>query len=198
MKKTLLLPRYPYLINRVERGQFTILQPSLTMRNAQQTNLKLGNRECAIQEFDARYAYLFSFEVSLPFSQTFLIHATLSDLHHIYLLDAKSSVTIRSNDSGKSILKLDPFHSCISYLPEGSYRVRLPKGRTHIFGYYFDNQIFRQGNERKFEFIKDLIKAPRDLSQKSACSENIPIDTRTNMFIRNLCENLKKELQNEP
>ena len=182
----------------VEQTQLQSLLSSFKMLNSQRMNLKFETAECVVQEFDGRYAYLYSLEVILPHSQTFLIQSKFSDLHKLYLLDAIEPVHITSGKRSGHRLVLAPNYGCFAYLPDGFYRVRLPKGKTHLFGYYFDNKIFRRENERKFEFIKPVIDAQRTRMNIPKFSEIIPIDSRTTMFIQNLCENInQKELQGE-
>ncbi|NQD72095.1 helix-turn-helix transcriptional regulator [Sphingobacterium shayense] len=198
MKKTIYFPGRLYVKNMVEQTQLQSLVSSFKMLNSKRTNLKIETAECVIQEFDGRYAYLYSFEIILPHSQTFLMQSKFSDLHKLYLLDAIKPVHITSGKRWGHHLALAPNYGCFAYLPDGCYRVRLPKGKTHLFGYYFDNKIFRRENERKFEFIKTVIDAQRTRMNIPKFSEIIPIDSRTTMFIQNLCENInQKELQGE-
>ncbi|SJN47905.1 AraC family transcriptional regulator [Sphingobacterium sp. JB170] len=193
MKKTIYLPRLPYLKNKVAQNQLRTLRTALPMANGQRTNLKFGISECVIQEFDSRYVYLYSFEVFLPDRQTFLVRSACSDLHNIYMLKGTSALSITASGSEEALLSLAPDRSRFFYLPQGNYRINLPKGETRLFGYYFDNKIFRMDNERKFDFIKPVIDARRTRSAEPIASKMIAIDPITSLNIRHICNILKHE-----
>src|SRR5690606_5764242 len=114
------------------------------------------------------------------------------DLHVLYLMEAEGDVVLEDSARHR-VCTLSPGRGRYLYLPPGAYRLRLPRGRLVLFGFYFDGGIFREGNERPFEFLHDVIHAYRSRSEEVCYSRDFRIGPRTRSRIQHLCGNLRKE-----
>lgn len=98
----------------------------------------------------------------------------------------------------KKNIEVSPLRGRYFYLPKGEYELVLPKGRTCICNFYFRCSIFRDENERPFQFLHPLIVAHRNNYPTSNWSIDFRVGPRTTAHIHHLLTKLKKgDLDNE-
>ncbi len=192
MKKSIFLPERLYPKKHLSPDNPMYDDFKFEMKNAHRSCFETSQSKCLVQEFDGRSAYLYSYQIHLKIKQTFLIRAGHNDLHGIYILAATGKVTLSSRPANQQ-LHILPSQSSFLYLPEGFYRIDIPKGITHLFGYHFDSKIFRLNYKRKFDFIKPLIDAHWGETNLPIFGETISIDSRTRLHIHYLCNKLNEE-----
>lgn len=171
--------------------------PRLPIRHADIVYFATDGNRMIGQEFDGRYGYLYSYEIQLRQSVQIPVRVDLPDMHVLYLMAANHDISLC--DTGQiPPFCLSPERACYLYLPIGEYRLHIPSGHSHLFGFYFDGKIFRKGNERPFSFIADLIQAYRQRANQAMSSPHFAIGPRILTHIRYLCENMQHgKLSNE-
>jgi len=172
-------------------------QPSILISSAELTYWKNGQEQIIKQEYDGRHGYLFSLDISLVRKRNIKFNIELADIHIIYLLASDQEITIL-NSSNKKLTSLKTHRAQYLYLPPATYTLNLSKGYSQIFGFYFSGKIFRNGNERPYEFLYNLIEAYRSKSMEAICSQDFKVGVQTKKQIEIICKNLKPhKLNNE-
>ncbi len=167
-------------------------QPVLPISHATVTSYAQGKDTAIQQEFDGHYGYLYSYEMALAQTTSVPIQVDRGDLHVLYLMEGEGTIVLEDHTSYQ-ICGLSAHRGRYLYLPPGSYRLRLPRGHLILFGFYFDGGIFREGNERRFNFLQEVIFGYRNQSAVPHYSKDFRIDTQTLLRIQYLCNNLKKK-----
>lgn len=171
--------------------------PTMVMPCGQQLYYKQEQDEAILQEFDGLLGYINLLDLKLKNNRIIPLHVTGPDIHLIALLTAQSPIHIKELHTDK-IYEIKPLRGRYLYLSAGDYELHIPIGHTSIFNFYFRCSIFRDGNERPFEFLHPLINAHHSGSTNSCCSIDFKAATRTRSYIRHLLNNLKKgKLDNE-
>lgn len=173
------------------------VNPSISMRDATLSLWQTNEDQLLLQEFKGRYGYLYSHDTKLSHTLRIPVTISISDMHILYLMQASADVHLYTATE-ELICSVAPRRARYLYLPEGDYILMIPPGESHLFGFYYDGGLFRDGNERKFRFIHDLIDAYRSKSEKAMCSVELDVGKLTLLHVEHLCSNLRKgELDNE-
>ncbi|MEN5055882.1 AraC family transcriptional regulator [Sphingobacterium kitahiroshimense] len=176
--------------------QITI-NPSIKMAHGSVSYYGNQGNEAILQEFDGLLGYVNMVDFKSSQNLNIPIHIETSDLHIFYLMEAQASIEIENLQQHISY-RIDPARARYFYLPPGSYQLQIPRGRCSIFNFYFRCSIFRNGNERPFQFLHPLITAHRQSSISSCCSIDFRIGPRTRARIQHLLTKLTKgDLDNE-
>lgn len=192
MRKSLYLDLCAHFGAPATADRLSLSIPALRIRNGKTTHYRNGADEAIEQEFDGKYGYLYSYELSPKQDVHIPINVDLGDIHVLYLMQGNSDIEIRGIQE-KLISTLSPERARYFYLPPHSYTLLIPPGITRLFGFYFDGGLFRDGNERGFRFLRELIQGYRGKSATPIASIDFTVDLRTRLHIEYLCRNLKKE-----
>lgn len=171
--------------------------PLISVRGASIQHYREGSDYAIAQAFDARDCYLYSYDIALQENLRIPVDATMADLHACYLLRADQAVTFCGN-TGEILTTLSPERARYLYLPRGRYQLHLAPGSYCFFGFYFDGGLFRDGNERPFTFLQDVIQAYRANRSTPVVSIDFPAGKHTLKQIRRFCGRIKKgDIKNE-
>lgn len=171
--------------------------PLISIRGASIQHYREGSDYAIAQAFDARDCYLYSYDITLQEKLTVPIWAALADLHVFYLLLGDASVVL-CNDTGETLTTLAPERARYLYLPSGQYHLQFEPGVYCLFGFYFDGGLFRDGNERPFSFLHDVLEAYRANLPEPVGSIDFPAGKHTVNQIRRFCRRIKKgDIENE-
>src|SRR5690606_38618054 len=171
--------------------------PMISIRHATVYHYRGGADYAIEQEFDAKDCYLYSYDFSLLKKRTIPVQADMADLHVFYLLQGDAVVAL-CNDTGKTLTTLSPASARYLYLPRGKYRLQFEAGTYCLFGFYFDGGLFRDGNERPYAFLQDIIQAYRENLPHRGMSIDLPAGKHTVNQIRRFCRHIKKgDIENE-
>ncbi|WP_165384613.1 AraC family transcriptional regulator [Sphingobacterium corticibacterium] len=172
-------------------------QARIPIRHAD-TQYYVNRSDWAItQEFDGKHGYLYSYDLYFEQPVNVPAHVDIGDLYVIYVLDGNNDILLRDL-SADSVCTHSPQRARYLYIPPGDYQFELTAGRHQVFGFYFDGGIFRDGNERSFHFLHDVIAGYRSQSAKLVHSVDFFIGPQTVRCIQYCCHHLKKgDLDNE-
>lgn len=178
-------------------SDLTLIKRSLHMRHAEETYWKRQNEEVILQEFDGQQGYLSHMDLLLDGERCIPFEIDFADLHLVYVLSDDDAV--RLYDRHATLLsRVNNLRATYFYLPPDDYHVKLPPGRTTIFGFYFRASIFRNGNDRRYTFLQPLLDAYRERSLLPKASVDFHVGPVTRRYIETLCKNLQtKQLHNE-
>lgn len=168
MKTTLKIDLQQLFGTACERNQISI-RPSIKMAQGTVSYFQNENNEAILQEFDGLLGFINMLDFKLIGKTTVEFHIEQPDLHVFYLMEGQPNMAIIDMQSMKRML-VSPLRGRYFYLPAGKYTFVIPKGRTTIFNFYFRCSIFRDGNERPYQFLHPLIEAHRNAVSTSSCS----------------------------
>lgn len=175
----------------------SVPDPIIPIRHADVHYYREGSDYAIVQDFDARDCYFYSYDITLKENLRIPVHTTMADLHACYLLRADQAVTFCAN-TDETLTTLSPERARFVYLPKGEYQLQLAPGSYCFFGFYFDGGLFRDGNERPFAFLQDIIQAYRANLPEPVVSIDFPAGEHTLGQIRRFCRYIKKgDIENE-
>lgn len=196
MKTTLKINLQQLFATTSERNQI-IIRPSIKMAQGNVSYYQNQIDEAILQEFDGLLGFINTLDFKLIAKTTIPLHIKQSDLHIFYLMEGRSHIVIHDLQTSKSIAVL-PLRGRYFYLPAGRYELTIPHGRSCICNFYFRCSIFRDGNERPYQFLHPLIEAHRTAATKTCYSIDFRVGPRTRARIHYLLGKLKKgDLDNE-
>lgn len=172
-------------------------KPQLCIRHAEKQHYRKLSDWAITQEFDGKHGYLYGYDLQLEQAMTITVRVDMGDLHVIYVVEGNADILI--HDAAANIVcTLTAGRARYLYIPPGDYQVELSRGQHQIFGFYFDGGIFRNGNERSFRFLHEIIAGYRNRSANLLHSIDFPVGPQTLRCIQHCCCNLKKgDLDNE-
>ncbi len=166
-------------------------KPRLNIRHADtQYHSKEGNWAIA-QEFDGKHGYLFSYDLHLEEAVVIPVQVDMGDLYVLYVVEGDTDILVR-DAADDLVCTLAPGRARYLYVPPGDYRVELSAGGYQVFGFYFDGGIFRDGNDRSFRFLQEVIAAYRNQATDLVYSIDFLVGPKTRLHIAHLCKNLTK------
>lgn len=167
------------------------------MKCATSSYWQQGTDECIKQEFKGGLGNLYSLELSLAQPIRIPIQVDMRDMHILYVMQAGKAIALHTAHNG-TLCPIAPERARHLYLPPESYEIELPAGSSHIFGFYYKRFLFRDGNDRSFSFMRELIEADRKQLGTPLYSPDFAIGPRTRIIIRKLCQELRRgKLSNE-
>lgn len=197
MKKSLHLDLFTHFGLPGRKPSTSVPDPIISIRHADVHYYREGSDYAIVQDFDARDCYFYSYDITLQKNLRIPVHATMADLHACYLLRADQVVTFCAN-TGETLTTLSPERARFLYLPSGQYQLCLAPGSYCFFGFYFDGGLFRDGNERPFAFLHDVIGAYRANLPEPVVSIDFPAGEHTLGQIRSFCGSIQKgDIKNE-
>lgn len=167
------------------------LKSGLLMRGAELNYWRVETGSVVEQEFDGRYGLLYSYEMKLAAETRLPLTVDGADIHGLYVMEATSAFTL-CDMHGSPLCIIAPSRGRYIYLPPGDYQLEVPAGHSLLFGFYFDVGSFRDGNERGYEFLEELIRNHREQTKTPACSIDFSITANITLEIQQLCNDLKK------
>lgn len=173
------------------------INTSIKMAHGNVSCYQNEHNEAIIQEFDGLLGFINMLDFKFTSKTTLAFHIEQSDLHVFYFMEGSSTIKIKDLQTENSF-EISPLRGRYFYLTAGSYELILPKGRSSICNFYFRCSIFRDGNERSYQFLHPLIDAHRNATLTSSCSIDFRVGPRTRARIQYLLSKLKKgDLDNE-
>lgn len=167
------------------------IQPLMPMSNGDIQYYHNPVGQVCQQQFDGLMGYINLLDFELSQAIVVPLHVEQADIHIFYLLGAHGAVQIKD-------LQQDLNYSIYSnrgryiYLYTGDYELHLPAGRYTIVNFYFRGSIFRNGNERPFQFLHPLIAAYRKKDPQACCSIDFRVGPRTISLMKTIVANIKK------
>ena len=173
------------------------LKANLILRDSQSSYWKRGTDEAILQEFDTLEVFLSCLDTLFGEERTIPIKVKLYDIHVLYVLEASAAIHL-CDAQGAQVSQQACGRGMYYYLPPGSYSVKIPAGKSQLFGYYFRSKTFRKKNKEPYVFLHSLLRARRAQLPEVVVSRDFKVGRRTRMYIHALCRGLKKrKLKNE-
>lgn len=173
------------------------MQPHIHMPSSDITSWKNELGEAILQEFSSMVCYVYSLDIHIDKAIDIPLTVHKRSLHAVYSMIASDRSHIIDHNR-QHRYALSPERAIYLYLPAGSYQLKIPAGHNSIFGFHIKGKLFRDNNERPFQFLHPLIEAYRGDSSQSCASVEIRIGTRTQHRISYFLRNLQKgQLTNE-
>lgn len=196
MKKALQI-RLANLFGEACQPSHSSLHSRIPMSNGQCSYYRNDCGQACLQEFDGLLGYINLLDVDLPRDIVIPLHIDQADIHIFYLFGTDQAFQIK--DPRKDfIYSISSGRGRYIYLPTGDYELYIPLGNYTVVNFYFRCRIFRDGNERPFQFLHPLIEACRGQDSRSCCSIDFRAGERTILLIKTIVANIKKgALDNE-
>lgn len=166
-------------------------KPWLHIRHAEEHYYAKEGNWAIAQEFDGKHGYLFSYDLYFEEAVVIPVRVDIGDLYVLYLVEGDADILIR-DAADNLICTLVPCRARYLYVPPGDYQVELSRGKHQIFGFYFDGGIFRDGNDRSFRFLHEVIAAYQHKATDLVFSIDFLVGPKTRLHIAHLCKNLTK------
>ncbi|MBD1427706.1 helix-turn-helix transcriptional regulator [Sphingobacterium arenae] len=166
-------------------------KPSLNIRHADKQYYTKEENWAIAQEFDGKHGYLFGYDLWLEQAVTIPVRVDIGDLYVVYVVEGNDDILIR-DAADDLVCTLAQSRARYLYVPPGDYHVELSRGQHQIFGFYFDGGIFRDGNERSFRCLHEVIDGYRNNAKSLIHSIDLLIGPKTRLHITHLCKNLTK------
>lgn len=161
------------------------------MSNADYEHYENQNGQACLQQFDGMLGYINILDLHLPGDIDIAIQVTRSDIHIFYIITEDRAVQIM--DIRKQICySISCNRGRYFYLTIGDYEIHVPAGRYTLVNFYFRGRIFRDGNERPFQFLLPLIHAYRQQDPHVWCSIDFRIGTITIFLMKAIMAKIKK------
>lgn len=143
------------------------------------------------QQFDGLVGFINCLDFDLKATERIPIEIKGNDMHMLYLPEGEQGIVLSDKKThvGQAIA---PQRGRFFYLPEGDYEMWVPSGRHFVFNFYFRGSIFRDGNEKPFPYLYDLIADFRNGSDQSSSSIDFKVGNRTCLLIKTILSNLKR------
>lgn len=197
MKKSLHINLRAYLGQALAEPAPGLRKPELFIRHSKKKHYENLSGWAITQEFDGKYGYLYCYEISLQQQKTIPIKIKRNDLHALYLMQGQEVVLYPKNEKDTKFI-LSAQRARYFYLARGRYHLVLPKGKSLLFGFYFDSTIFRRNYELQFDFLLPLLYAQWQQSSMPVASIDFAVAERTHAYIEQLCADLTYiDLDNE-
>lgn len=119
------------------------------------------------------------------------IQVTCSDIHIFYHIGDESAIQIKDIQQQR-IYTISCNRGRYLYLSTGNYEIHVPAGRYNLLNFYFRGSIFRDGNERPFQFLQPLLHAYRQQDPHSWCSIDFRAGIRTISLLKTIASKIKK------
>jgi AraC-type DNA-binding domain-containing proteins len=165
-------------------------QPRISMSNADYKHYENHQGKACLQQFDGMLGYINIFDLHLPSNIVIPIQVTRSDIHIFYHIGDDSAIQIKDIRQQISYT-ISCNRGRYFYLTTGDYELHIPAGSYTLVNFYFRGSIFRDGNERPFQFLHPLIHAYRQQDPRVWCSIDFRASTRTISLMKAIAANIK-------
>lgn len=142
------------------------------------------------QQFDGLVGFINCLDFDLKATERIPIEIKGNDIHMLYLPEGEQGIVL-SDKKTHIDQAIAPQRGRFFYLPEGEYELCVPSGRHFVFNFYFRGSIFRDGNEKPFPYLYELIADFRNGSDRSSSSIDFKVGNRTCLLIKTILSNLK-------
>ncbi|QQT55357.1 AraC family transcriptional regulator [Sphingobacterium multivorum] len=167
------------------------LKPSISMPNADYQHYENQHSQACLQQFDGMLGYINILDLQLSADIVIPIQVTRSDIHIFYHIGDESAIQIR--DVQKRIsYSISCNRGRYFYLTRSDYEIHVPAGRYTLVNFYFRGSIFRDGNERPYQFLHPLLHASRKQDPNSWCSIDFRAGIRTISLLKTIAAKIKK------
>lgn len=167
------------------------LKLRISMSNADYEHYENQHGQACLQQFDGMLGYINILDLHLPADIVIPVQVTRSDIHIFYIITEDRAIQIR--DVQKRIsYSISCSRGRYFYLTIGDYEIHVPAGRYTLVNFYFRGSIFRDGNERPFQFLHSLIHAYRQQDPHVWCSIDFRAGYRTISLMKAIASNIKK------
>lgn len=167
------------------------IQPQITLSNGQISHFSHPCGQACLQEFDGLLGYINLLDVALLSDIIIPVRVKRSDIHIIHVLSDDSPIQIKD-----IVQQISYSIGCnrgrYFYLSRGHYEIYIPAGSYTLVNFYFRGSIFRDGNERPFQFLHHLIDAYRNGDKRSCCSIDFRVGPRTISLMKSIAAKIKK------
>lgn len=167
------------------------LKPSISMPNADYQNYENQHSQAYLQQFDGMLGYINILDLHLSADIVIPIQVTRSDIHIFYHIGDDSAIQIKDIRQQTSY-SISCNRGRYLYLSTGNYEIHVPAGRYSLLNFYFRGSIFRDGNERPFQFLHPLLHAYRQQDPHACCSIDFRVGTRTISLMKTIAAKIKK------
>lgn len=168
-----------------------MLKPSISMPNADYQHYENQHSQACLQQFDGMLGYINILDLYLSADIVIPMQVTRSDLHIFYLFTEDRAIQIR--DVQKRIsYSISCNRGRYFYLTKSDYEIHVPAGRYTLVNFYFRGSIFRDGNERPYQFLHLLIHAYRQQDPHACCSIDFRVGNRTISLLKTIAAKIKK------
>lgn len=172
-------------------NESAVLKPRIRISNAAYQGYSNPKGQVCLQQFDGLLGYINIMDLHIPADIVIPLRVRHSDIHIFYVITDDSAIQIK--DIGQRLSYTISFNrGRYFYLPTGDYELHVPAGLYTIVNFYFRGSIFRDGNERPFQFLHPLIVAYRQKDPNSCCSIDFRVGPRTILLMKNIMANIKK------
>lgn len=172
-------------------NESTVLQPRIRMSNAACQGYSNPKGQACLQQFDGLLGYINVMDLRLPVDIVIPIQIMRSDIHIFYDITDDSAIQIK-DIAQQTSYTISFNRGRYLYLSTGDYELHVPAGLYTIVNFYFRGSIFRDGNERPFQFLHPLIVAYRKKDPNSCCSIDFRVGPRTILLMKTIMANIKK------
>lgn len=167
------------------------MDTDLMIRHADRQCYQSARNEAVLEEFDGRHGYLYSLAVDLRHPVAIPLCCEQADIHVLYLMDGEAA-PVQLTHGSTVISRLTSHRARYLYLSPGDYLLHLSAGCSHLFGFYFDGGIFRDGNDREFPFLSDVLSRYRAKHREPFASIDFSVGPKTKSAIQQLRQRLKR------
>lgn len=168
-----------------------MLKPSISMSNADYQHYENQHNQACLQQFDGMLGYTNILDLYLSADIVIPIQVTRSDIHIFYHIGDNSAIQIKEIRQQISY-SISCNRGRYLYLSTGNYEIYVPAGRYSLLNFYFRGSIFRDGNERPFQFLHPLLHAYRQQDPNACCSIDFRVGTRTISLMKTIAAKIKK------
>lgn len=169
----------------------TALHPRIRMSNATCQQYSNPKGQACLQQFDGLLGFINIMDVHIPSDIVIPLRVRHSDIHIFYVITDDSAIQIKDIRQQASYT-ISFNRGRYIYFPTGDYQLQIPAGRYTIVNFYFRGSIFRDGNERPFQFLHSLILAYRQKDPNICCSIDFRVGPRTILLMKTIMANIKK------
>ncbi len=167
------------------------IQPQIALSNGKISHYRQPSGQACLQEFDGLLGYINLLDVAVSSDIVIPVRVKRSDMHIIYVLSDDSAIQIKDIGQQTSY-SIACNRGRYFYLTRGDYEIYILAGSCTLVNFYFRGSIFRDGNERPFQFLHHLVDAYRNGDKRSCCSIDFRVGPRTISLMKSIAAKIKK------
>ncbi|MDF2476462.1 MAG: hypothetical protein K0S24_1945 [Sphingobacterium sp.] len=169
----------------------TKLQPWLIIPKGELIRYHNQPAQACLQQFDGLIGYINLLDLEIQTAIAIPVQVKRADIHIFYVITDGEAIQIRDLQQEISY-SISSNRGRYFYLAPGDYELLVPAGRYTVVNFYFRGSIFRDGNERPFQFLHPLIAAYRQKDPNTFCSIDFRVGPRTILLMKAIMANIKK------
>lgn len=169
----------------------TKLQPWLIIPKGELIRYHNQSAQACLQQFDGLIGYINLLDLEIQTAIAIPVQVKRADIHIFYAITDGEAIQIRDLQQEISY-SISSNRGRYFYLAPGDYELLVPTGRYTVVNFYFRGSIFRDGNERPFQFLHPLIVAYGQKDPNTCCSIDFRVGPRTILLMKAIMANIKK------